>query len=276
MRDPAVSESIGRALHEDLSGAGDVTTRATIPPDVVTEAAIVARTAGTVAGLGIARQVFAAVDATVAFHSEVGDGTAVDGDSRLARVEGLAASILTAERTALNFLGHLSGIATATSDLVRRVEGTGARIVDTRKTTPGLRALEKYAVRMGGGSNHRFGLYDAVLLKDNHIAIAGGIRPAVERARAGVGHMVKIQVEVDTLTQLDELLEVGADAVLLDNMAPAVLTEAVGRIDGRMITEASGNITPADVRQIAETGVDYISVGWITHSSPRLDVALDT
>lgn len=190
-------------------------------------------------------------------------------------MSGASRSILAAERTALNFLGHMSGIASAAADLVRAVQGTKAAIVCTRKTMPGLRALQKYAVRAGGGMNHRFALYDAVLIKDNHIAVAGGVREAIMRARANAGHMVKVEVEVDTLDQLREALEVGVDAVLLDNMTPAQLREAVALIDGRAIAEASGGITPQTVVAVAASGVDLISVGWMTHSAPNLDIGLD-
>ncbi len=206
---------------------------------------------------------------------EHGDGADVAPGATIATVTARARALLTAERTALNLLGRLSGIATATRALVREVEGTRARIVCTRKTTPGLRVLEKHAVRLGGGFNHRFGLDDAVLVKDNHIAVAGGIRPAVERVRAAIGHMVKVEVEVDTLAQLEELLTLPVDVVLLDNMDPPTLRRAVAMVDGRMVTEASGNVTLSTVRAIAESGVDMISVGWLTHSAPNLDVGLD-
>ena len=212
-------------------------------------------------------------DARVAV--EHGDGADVPPGGTIATVTGRARALLTGERTALNLLGRLSGIATATRALVRAVEGTNARIVCTRKTTAGLRVLEKQAVRLGGGFNHRFGLDDAVLIKDNHIAVAGGIRPAVERVRATIGHMVKVEVEVDTLAQLEELLTLPADVVLLDNMDPETLRCAVAMVDGRMLTEASGNVTLSTVRAIAEAGVDMISVGWITHSAPNLDIGLD-
>ena len=193
----------------------------------------------------------------------------------IARISGPARGILTAERTALNFLGHLSGIASVTASIVAAVQGTKAKIVCTRKTTPGLRAVEKYAVRAGGGANHRFGLDDALLIKDNHVAIAGGVAPALRRARAGVGHLVKIEVEVDTLDQLREALGEGADAVLLDNMSLEMLAKAVAIVDGRAITEASGRVTPKSAPSIAATGVDLISIGWLTHSAPVLDIGLD-
>jgi nicotinate-nucleotide pyrophosphorylase (carboxylating) len=203
------------------------------------------------------------------------DGADVEAGTVLARVRGRARALLTGERTALNFLGRLSGIATATRDVVRRLDGLPTRVACTRKTTPGLRALEKYAVQVGGGETHRYGLDDAVLIKDNHLAVAGGIAPAVKGARGRVGHMVKIEVEVDTLAQLDEALELGIDVILLDNMDLDTMREAVRRARGRAVTEASGGIRPESVRAAAETGVDVISLGWLTHSAPSLDVALD-
>jgi nicotinate-nucleotide pyrophosphorylase (carboxylating) len=263
------------ALDEDLSQAGDLTTESVIPIDATSVAVVVARSAGVVAGLPVAARVFEFLDPDIEISVGVDDGVEVEAGSVLMELDGPSRPILVAERTALNLLGRASGVATATRALVDAVAGTGARIVDTRKTTPGLRALEKYAVRMGGGANHRFGLYDAVMIKDNHIVAAGGIRSAVESARARVGHTVKIEVEVTSLEELSELLEVGADIVLLDNMEPSEMTRAVELVAGRMITEASGNVTLESVRRIAETGVDVISVGWITHSAPNLDVALD-
>lgn len=275
MLDLIVDDLLRRALAEDLGTAGDLTSEATLPPDLRVRADLIARDAGVIAGLDFSLRTFGLVDSIIATEAFVDDGDLVEAGTVVARVIGPARGVLTAERTALNLLGHLSGIATATADLVRLVEGTGARIADTRKTTPGLRALEKYAVRMGGGSNHRFGLHDAVLVKDNHLAAAGGIRPALEQVRERVGHLVKIEVEVTSLGQLAELLEVGADVVLLDNMDPETMAGAVRMVDGRMVTEASGGITRETVRAVAESGVDLISVGWITHSAPRLDVALD-
>lgn len=267
--------AVERALAEDLGLAGDVTTAATIPAGAVSEASIVARQAGVVAGVPLVIESFRQVDRSVVVVPLVADGDSIVRGAAVATVSGSASSILTAERTALNFLGHLSGIATATHTLVEAVAGTKARIVDTRKTTPGLRALEKYAVRCGGGSNHRFGLDDAVLIKDNHIAAAGGVSAAVKAAKAHVGHTLIVEVEVDTLSQLEEALAAGADTVLLDNMEPADLTRAVEIVAGRAVTEASGGIDLSTVRAVAETGVDLISSGWITHSAPRLDVALD-
>jgi nicotinate-nucleotide pyrophosphorylase (carboxylating) len=266
---------VRHALEEDLGRAGDLTTDLIVPAAQTARATLVARKSGTIAGLVAAQCAFRLVDPQLNFIPEASDGARVDAGSKLAVVEGFARSILTAERVALNFLGHLSGIATATQALVDAVFGTRARIVCTRKTTPGLRALEKYAVRCGGGFNHRFGLDDAILIKDNHIAAARGIVPAIERARAGMAHMIKIEVEVDTLEQLEAALAQGVDTVLLDNMTPRDLSAAVALAKGRAVLEASGSVALATVRAIAETGVDYISSGAITHSAPNLDVALD-
>lgn len=271
-----VIEPIVRAaLHEDLGRAGDVTSDAVIAADAQAVAAVVARCDGRAAGLRATALTFSLLDARITFEVLCPDGSDVRAGETLAIVRGGARVLLTGERTALNFLGHLSGIATATRDMVACVRGTRARIADTRKTTPGLRVLEKYAVRVGGGINHRFGLDDAVLIKDNHIAAAGGITAAAERARASIGHMVKIQVEVDTLAQLDEALACGVDAVLLDNMTVQELAEAVKRVGGRCLTEASGSVSMQNVAAIAASGVDVISAGRITHSAPWLDVALD-
>jgi nicotinate-nucleotide pyrophosphorylase (carboxylating) len=223
----------------------------------------------------VAQAAFRLLDARVALEVHCPDGADAAAGAVLARVHGPARPILSAERTALNFLGRLCGIATATRDIRAAIEGSGATVVCTRKTTPGLRALEKYAVRAGGGSNHRFGLDDAVLIKDNHRALAGGVMPAVEGVRQAVGHLVKIQVEVETLDQLDEALEAAVDAVLLDNMDVDTLRQAVARAKGHVVTEASGGITPATAARVAATGVDLLSVGWLTHSAPALDMALD-
>ncbi len=266
---------IRSALAEDLGRAGDLTTDAVVPADARARARLVARGPGCIAGLAVALATFRLLDPGLRLTPARSCGDSVDGGTTLALIEGSARSILTAERTALNYLGRLSGIATATAEIVARLQGLPTQIVCTRKTTPGLRALEKHAVRLGGGSNHRFGLDDAVLIKDNHLVVAGGIRPAVERARAHVGHMVKIEVEVDTLAQLRELIDLKVDAVLLDNMPPLMLREAVALVDGRMITEASGGVTPETVRAVAEAGVDMISLGWLTHSVKNFDVALD-
>ena len=266
---------VRNALEEDLGHAGDITTDLTVPSTQTAKAKIVARKPGTIAGLVAAECAFRLIDPNLRFTAETLDGSQAEANATLAVVEGSARSLLTAERVALNFLGHLSGIATATHALVEAVTGTKARIVCTRKTTPGLRALEKYAVRCGGGFNHRFGLDDAVLIKDNHLAACGGIAPAIARVRDGLGHMAKIEVEVDTLAQLEEALALGVDTILLDNMSLADLKYAVTMAAGRAVLEASGNVTLATVRAIAETGVDYISSGAITHSAPSLDVALD-
>lgn len=271
---------VRRALEEDLGRAGDLTSDAVIPPEHRARAVVVARRAGCIAGLDVAAAVFRLLDPSLEVELCAADGDHVAAATVLAKVSGPARSLLSAERTALNFLGHLSGIATITRGIVEAVAGagTGARVVCTRKTTPGLRTLEKYAVRCGGGANHRFGLDDAVMIKDNHRLVAGGLRPAVERVRGRIGHMVKIEVEVDTLEQLDEALALEVDAVLLDNMDLQTLRQAVGRIrdaGGRVVSEASGGITPETAPAVAATGVDLLSVGWITHSAPNLDVALD-
>jgi nicotinate-nucleotide pyrophosphorylase (carboxylating) len=263
------------ALIEDLGRAGDITTDAIVPADQRGSLTLRARESGVIAGLDVARCAFQTVSPAVKIEIERLDGSAVSPGDLVATINGPARALLTGERTALNFLCHLSGVASATASLVSAVKGTRARIVCTRKTTPGLRALEKYAVRAGGGTNHRFGLDDAMLIKDNHIALAGSIRAAIERARAHVGHLVKIEVEVDTLVQLEEALELGVDAVLLDNMTVADLNRAVAMARGKAITEASGRITVATAPAIAKTGVDLISVGWITHSSSALDFGLD-
>jgi nicotinate-nucleotide pyrophosphorylase (carboxylating) len=263
------------ALLEDLGRAGDLTTDSIVPVEVSARAALVARESGVVAGLDLAKLAFELIDPEIAVEIAANDGSVVAPGALIARISGPARGILTAERTALNFLGHLSGIASVTASIVAAVQGTKAKIVCTRKTTPGLRAVEKYAVRAGGGANHRFGLDDALLIKDNHVAIAGGVVPALRRARAGVGHLVKIEVEVDTLDQLREALGEGADAVLLDNMSLEMLAEAVAIVDGRAITEASGRVTPKSAPSIAATGVNLISIGWLTHSAPVLDIGLD-
>jgi nicotinate-nucleotide pyrophosphorylase (carboxylating) len=234
-----------------------------------------ARESGIVAGIDLAALAFRLIDPTIEVAMHCPDGSEVSPGKVIATLRGPARGLLTAERTALNFLSHLSGIATATASVVTAVRGHKAHIVCTRKTTPGLRTIEKHAVRAGGGANHRFGLDDAVLIKDNHIAVAGGIQAAVERARAGVGHLVKIEVEVDTLDQLDQALGLGVDAVLLDNMTLEDLRRAVTMAAGRAITEASGRITPATAPSVAATGVDLISIGWLTHSAPVLDIGLD-
>jgi nicotinate-nucleotide pyrophosphorylase (carboxylating) len=271
-----IDAAVTRALAEDLGRAGDVTSIATIPEATQARAVVVARKAGVIAGLPLVAATFHKLAAEIEIDASARDGASVAAKTALMRIAGPARAVLAAERTALNLLGHLSGVASATHEFVRRAAGTKLRICCTRKTTPGLRALEKYAVRSGGGFNHRFGLDDAMLIKDNHIAVAGGIRAVLERARGAAGHLVKIEIEVDTLDQLAEVLSVGlADAVLLDNMAPAMLRQAVAMVAGRLPLEASGGITLDSIAEIAATGVDYASSGWITHSAPNLDVALD-
>jgi nicotinate-nucleotide pyrophosphorylase (carboxylating) len=270
-----VEPIVRAALVEDLGRAGDITTDAVIPATARFDGAIAARQPGIVAGIEAARLAFRLLDPTIAFAVEKPDGAPVATGDVVARVKGPARGILSAERVALNFLCRLSGIATATARLAAAAQPHRARIVCTRKTTPGLRALEKHAVRAGGGGNHRFGLDDAVLIKDNHIAVAGGIRAAVERARGAIGHLVKIEIEVDTLQQLEEVLGLPVDVVLLDNFAPEMLARAVAMVGGRMPTEASGRVSESTVAAIAATGVDYISSGWITHSAPILDLGLD-
>lgn len=270
-----VVDAVRAALREDLGRAGDITTAATIPADAKAEAIFGARQSGVLAGLALAEAAFREIDPEVTFTALKRDGGHVGKGDIAARVSGPARAILSAERVALNYLCHLSGVATATAALVAKVAHTRARICDTRKTLPGLRTFEKHAVRCGGGWNHRFGLDDAILIKDNHIAVAGGVVAAIERARAHAGHMVRLEVEVDSLDMLREALTARPDAVLLDNMAPAVLREAVAIVDGRAVTEASGGITLQTVAAVAESGVDYISSGWITHSAPSLDLGLD-
>lgn len=266
---------VARALEEDLGRAGDITTNLVIPREARATAVVMNRKPGTISGIVAVESAYRQIDAHLNIHVSVHDGETVPAGTRLAMIEGSARSLLSAERVGLNFLGHLSGIATATHELVKAVEGTGARIVCTRKTTPGLRVMEKYAVRCGGGFNHRFGLDDAVLIKDNHIAAAGGIGAAMTRARSSLGHMIKIELEVDTLEQLEEALQHDADTIMLDNMDLETLKKAVSMAKGKAALEASGNVTIETVRAIAETGVDYISSGWITHSAPNLDVGLD-
>lgn len=272
---PAVDDVLRRALAEDLGTAGDLTTAAAVPADATVSGQVVSRAAGTIAGLDAALRVFGLLDGVVTVTTDAADGDRVPAGTTLAHLEGSARAVLGGERTCLNLLGHLSGVATGTAQLVDAVAGTAARISDTRKTTPGLRALEKYAVRCGGGHNHRFGLHDAVMLKDNHLVATGSITAAVVAVRAAVGHLVVVELEVDHLGQIPEALAAGVDVILLDNMGPEVLREAVELIDGRAVTEASGGITLAGARDIAMSGVDVISIGWITHSVPRLDVALD-
>lgn len=270
-----IEPAVRAALVEDLGLAGDVTSNTVIPAGHRSRVVMAARQAGTVAGLDVAALAFNLVDPAITMTRHVEDGARIAAGDTVATIEGPSRGMLTGERVALNFLGHLSGIATETAKIVDAVRETKASVACTRKTTPGLRIFEKYAVRAGGGSNHRFSLADAVLIKDNHVAIAGGVAEAIRRARAGAGHMIKIEVEVDTLAQLREAMETGVDVVLLDNMTTDQLREAVGIIDGRAIAEASGGITPDTAAAIAATGVDLLSVGWITHSAPVLDIGLD-
>jgi len=269
---------VEQALAEDL-GRGDVTTESLVPADLMAEARIIAKVDGVIAGVPVARLAFELTEPRVVFEPLVGDGTHVRAGQAIARLYGPARGILSAERVALNFLQRLSGTATLAARYVQAVAGTGARIVDTRKTTPGLRLLEKYAVRCGGASNHRYDLGAAVMAKDNHLAAlaAAGIPlpEAIRRARASISPTTMIEIEVDRLDQLDEVLEAGPDLILLDNMSPAELAAAVRKIGGRALTEASGGITLATVREVAETGVDLISVGALTHSAPALDISLD-
>jgi nicotinate-nucleotide pyrophosphorylase (carboxylating) len=270
-----VEQAVRTGLLEDLGRAGDITTDAVVPPDRRAVCALVARDPGVVAGLDFARIAFTLIDPSIAFNVKIPDASHIAPGDVIAEISGPACGILTAERVALNFLGPLSGIATATRGIADAIAHTKAHITCTRKTTPGLRFAQKYAVRCGGGKNHRFGLDDAILIKDNHIAIAGGIRSALQAAKRNAGHLVKIEIEVETLEQLHEALREGVDAVLLDNMKVPMLREAVLMIAGSAISEASGRITPETAPAIAETGVDVVSAGWLTHSAKILDVGLD-
>jgi len=269
-----VREIVARALAEDI-GPGDITTAATVDPGTPCRAEIVAKAEGVVAGVGVAEATFHAVDPDISFEYAVHDGQRVAPGTVVARLSGDAAAILTAERTALNFLQRMSGIATLTAQYVAAVEGTPARIIDTRKTAPGLRVLDKYAVRAGGGANHRMGLFDGILIKDNHIQAAGGLGEAVERAREAAHHLVKIEVEAQDLAQVEGALSAGADVIMLDNMGVEEIRRAVELIGGRAETEVSGGVTLETVRELAECGVDYISVGALTHSAPALDLSLE-
>lgn len=272
----AIDETVQRALDEDLGRAGDITSIATIPEATKAHAILIARQSGVIAGLPLAVATFQKLSPDIRIQAHFRDGGTVASGVQVLTISGPARAVLAGERTALNFVGRLSGIASLTSDYVRHTAGTRLRICCTRKTTPGLRALEKYAVRCGGGFNHRFGLDDAILIKDNHVAVAGGVRPVLERARTHIGHLVKVEIEVDTLAQLREVLDTGlADVVLLDNMDTATLTEAVKLANGRVVLEASGGVTLDSIAKIARTGVDYVSVGALTHSAPNFDVALD-
>jgi len=269
-----VRQIVRRALREDI-GRGDVTTESVIPAEARCSATIIAREPGVIAGLEVACAVFAEVDDRLDFRALVADGEAVDGDARIAQVAGPARPLLTGERTALNFLQRMSGIATIARRYVDAVAGTGARILDTRKTAPGLRRLDKWAVALGGATNHRLGLYDGILIKDNHLRLAGGVGAAVAAARRAAPGGLSMQVEAETLQQVQQALDAGADALLLDNMSPAEMRRAVELSRGRALTEASGGVTLETVREIADTGVDYISVGALTHSPRALDIALE-
>jgi nicotinate-nucleotide pyrophosphorylase (carboxylating) len=273
--DLLVDPVVRAALAEDLGRAGDITAAACVPAGVRMAARFAARNPGRIAGLDCARLAIAALDPSARFEVRIADGEDAPAGGVLAEVEADARALLSAERVALNLLGRLSGVASLTAQYVRAVEGTGAHITCTRKTTPGLRALEKYAVRCGGGINHRYGLDDAILIKDNHIAACGGIGPALQRAKAAAGHLVKIEIEVDTLAQLDEALPYEPDVVMLDNFSLDDLRLAVIRAKRKVLLEASGGVTLETVRAIAETGVDVISSGALTHSAPVLDIGLD-
>ena len=275
LADVLLTPWVTAALTEDLGRRGDVTSQATIPVDKSASLVIKARDAGVICGMDLARLSFALIDSETNFESLVNDGEQVAAGTVLARVSGNARHLLTAERTALNFMTHLSGIATATRQIVDSVADYPAQITCTRKTIPGLRTLQKYAVRCGGGRNHRLGLDDAILIKDNHIAIAGDITSAIKQAQAFAGHLIPIEVEVDTIDQLKQALDAGAKLVLLDNMTPETLREAVALCQGRALTEASGGITPESVIEVAKTGVDFIAMGYLTHSSQALDIGLD-
>ena len=270
-----IEAQVRDALLEDLGRAGDITSDAIIPAATKAETALIARKPGVVAGLDVALLAFELVDPGIKAAVAKPDGSRLETGDLIATIAGPARGILTAERVALNFICHLSGIASATAAVVDAVKGTKARVICTRKTLPGLRNLQKYAIRVGGGFNHRYGLDDAVLIKDNHIAAARGIRQAVERVRGAIGHLIKIELEVDTLEQLEEGLAVGVDAILLDNMDVEQMRRAVAIVNGRAVTEASGGITPQTAPAIAATGVDLLSLGWLTHSVQQLDIGLD-
>ncbi|WP_409560661.1 carboxylating nicotinate-nucleotide diphosphorylase [Hyphomicrobium sp. MC8b] len=270
-----VLAAVRAALAEDLGLSGDITTNATVRADARADALLVARTPGVVAGIALAEAAFRELDPDCSFEVDIDDGASIVADDTVARISGNARAILTAERVALNFMGRMCGIATLTRRYVEATAGTKAKIVDTRKTTPGLRVFEKYAVRCGGGHNHRFGLFDAILIKDNHIVAAGGVAEAIKAARDAAGHMTKIEVEVDTLEQLDVVMREKVDCVLLDNMTPQGLRAAVATVAGRCLTEASGGVNLDTVKEIAASGVDLISVGALTHSAPVLDLGLD-
>lgn len=275
LADVMLEPIVRQTLKEDLGRAGDLTSQLIIPADVSASLQLAAREAGVLAGLDLARLAFHLMDPAIEFRPLLRDGARLQPGDVIATVQGPARAILSAERTALNFLGHLCGVATATARFADLIRPYGTRVTCTRKTLPGLRMVQKYAVRVGGGSNHRYGLDDAILIKDNHVAVAGGVRAAVERARQGAGHMVAIELEVDTLEQLQEGLDAGANIILLDNMLPDMLRTAVKIVDGRAVTEASGRVSLDTAVDIAQTGVDFIAVGAITHSVAVLDIGLD-
>lgn len=274
MRYPGLDDLIKHSLEEDI-GYGDITTMSVVPAEQNSEGLFIAKAEGIIAGLEVARTVFARLDPEAVFTKLIADGDQVTTGTVIARIRGKSRALLTGERTALNFLQRLSGIATQTYQLTGMIKDYSAQLLDTRKTTPGLRVLEKYAVAVGGGRNHRFGLYDGVMIKDNHIIAAGGIKQAVAMARAKVPHTLKIEVEVENLDQLQEALEAGADIIMLDNMAPAVMREAVAVVASRALLEASGGIKAANLIEIAQTGVDFISMGALTHSASSLDISFD-
>lgn len=270
-----VRAAVAQSLEEDLGLSGDITSQACLPADSRAQVVMATRRDGVVSGTQLAIEAFRQMDPRITVSVLKPDGATIKKGDVLLTVEGNARAVLSAERTALNFMGRMCGIATLTAAYVARIAHTKARVLDTRKTTPGLRAFEKYAVLCGGGVNHRFGLFDAILIKDNHVGVAGGVKPALQRAKQHASSMVKIEIEVDTLDQLAQVLEEGADIVMLDNMEPDRLREAVAMIAGRIVTEASGGVTLDSIREIAETGVDYISSGALTHSAPVLDIGLD-
>lgn len=273
MKTPGLERLLLSALEEDI-GAGDITTESCVPAEAKSHGEFIAKDSGVICGLEVAEKVFALVDENITFKALKKDGDHVSKGDVIAKIDGPSRGILTGERVALNFMQRLSGVATATAKAVSEVSGTGTKIIDTRKTTPGMRALEKYAVRVGGGSNHRFNLADGVLIKDNHIAAAGGIANAVAQARANAPHTMKIEVEAEILGQVGEALEAGADIIMLDNMDYKVMAQAVRLVDGKALTEASGNMDNKNLRHVAETGVDFISIGALTHSVKALDISL--
>jgi len=273
MLDLNLNDLIARSLKEDI-GTGDITTLSTIPAEKTITGRFIAKENGVLCGMDVAKAVFRFIDPAITLNNMKSDGEKIEKGEVIATVEGNARNILTGERLALNLMQHMSGIATRTREAVDQVAGTTARIADTRKTTPGLRVLEKYAVKCGGGSNHRFNLADGVLIKDNHIEAAGGITPAVKMARENIPHTLKIEVEVETFPQLEEALAAGADIIMLDNMSYEDMKKAVGIVAGRALTEASGNMGEKDLKTVAETGVDLISIGALTHSVKALDISL--